>query len=411
MAGDATGGHDLGQAGDGPPGLADAVAGLDPLRLAGERWFAGKARAVAGTTLAAAVAPPAAHDAVLALVDVVYDDGGVERYSMPVRLVEGTAVECSADDPLWRALAQLGFPGLDVGPDGRWLADDLSNTAVVLGEEVVVKLYRRPAVGTHPEAELLAALPGVPSVPLFHGRLDLGGATVLVVLGLVDGAPFAWAPLIARLAAGDGAQGEPGRIAAVVADLHDRLARALGTTPCSARDAGAAVARARDRLAESASSSHGVAELHQPLGRRLAALSLLAGSSLQRVHGDLHVGQVLSTREGYVVVDWEGDPDRSLDERRRPDTPLRDLASLLLSFDHAACAAARRTPGFDWQAWAASARAEALQAYEESAGAVDRQLLRALEIDKELAELAYATRFVPEWLYAPQAVLPTLARD
>ncbi len=394
-----------------PDGLAAAVAELDVHRLAGERWFAGKARVVAGTTLVAAVAPPTAPGAVLALVDVAYDDGGVERYTMPVRLVDGTVVECSADDPIWPSVARLGSPGLDVRPGGRWLADDLSNTAVVLGEEVVVKLYRRPSVGTHPEAELLAALPGVSSVPPFYGRFDLDGATLLVVLGLVDGVPVAWAPLIARLAAGDVAQGEPGRIAAVVADLHTRLARALGSTSCNARDAGAAVARARDRLAESVSSSPGVAELREPLGRRLAALSMLEGTSLQRIHGDLHVGQVLSTRQGYVVVDWEGDPARSLGERRRPASPLRDLASLLLSFDHAACAAHRRTPSFDWLAWAASARAEALQAYEESAGAVDRQLLRALEIDKELAELAYATRFVPEWLYAPQAVLPTLARD
>jgi maltokinase len=278
-------------------------------------------------------------------------------------------------------------------------------------DTLVVKLYRRIRIGVHPEVELLEALHGSPLVPGLHGRLDLAGATLLVVIGLVDGAPVAWEPLISRLAAGDDAVGEPGRLAAVVADLHRRLDAALGSMRCTAGDADAAHARARASLDGAAGSSDVVAELQRPLAERLAALARLEGAPLHRIHGDLHVGQFLRTRDGYVVVDWEGDPDRPLDERRRPDSPLRDLASLLLSFDHAACAAARRAAHFDWRAWAASARAEALLAYEASAGPIDRQLLRALEIDKEVAELAYATRFVPEWLYAPHAVLPTLVHE
>jgi maltokinase len=129
---------------------------------------------------------------------------------------------------------------------------------------------------------------------------------------------------------------------------------------------------------------------------------------LQRVHGDLHVGQVLRTDRGLVVIDFEGDPSLPLAERSRERSPLVDLASLVLSLDHAACAAARREPSFDWRAWSLHARAACLSAYEEEAGAVDRELLRALEVAKELRELVYASRWLPEWLYAPRAVLPTL---
>jgi predicted trehalose synthase len=109
-------------------------------------------------------------------------------------------------------------------------------------------------------------------------------------------------------------------------------------------------------------------------------------------------------------------PGRPLEARRRLGTPLRDLACLLLSFDHVAVAAARRLafgPALDAAlTWSADARAGATEAYEAGiAGselAFDARLLRALEVEKECHEVIYAATVLPEWSYAPALVLPRL---
>lgn len=392
--------------------LGRAIEGIGLQWLQEQRWFAGKHRRVAGVALADAVRPPEAGGAVVALVDVAFADGGAEVYALPVRVHAGVAVECAVDDPLWPALARLA--GLAEGESSggtRLLASDLSNTAVVVGERTVLKLYRRPRRGRHPEAELLAALDGSPFTPGFRGALEHEGMTMLVAQELVRGEPVAWEGLISRLAAGERCREEPVEAARVTAAAHRRLAATCGERAGSTGDAVAARSLGERRLAEATALSPAAARLEQPAREALSGLDRVERAALQRIHGDLHAGQLLRTVDGLVIVDWEGNPDLPLEERSRLESPLRDLASLLLSFDHAARAAYRRDPGFDWRGWAAEARVSALVAYEDETQRVDRALLRALEVDKELAELAYAARFVPEWLYAPEAVFPTLFDD
>ncbi len=323
--------------------------------LVGARWFAGKGRTVAGVRADARLEPAGADGAAVELVDVAYADGGTERYALALR--DGR--ECAGDDPLWPALARDS--GVDVRGSGRFLAEDLSNTVVLLDDAHVLKLYRRPEPGTHPEVELLAALEGSPHAPTLEGRLERDGVTHVSVQASVPGEPVGWEPLIASLAAGDPAPGLPTQLAQVTALLHHTLAERLGTTE----------------------------------------------DGLQRVHGDLHVGQFLRSGATLVVVDWEGRPSLTLEERRCPRPALQDLASLRLSLAHAARAAHRRSAGFDWRAWSVAARDEALGAY----GDADRELLHALEVEAELAELEYARQWLPEWLYVPQDVLPFVLEE
>ena len=318
-------------------------------RLVGARWFAGKERTVVDVRTVSRLAPPDADGAAVELVDVAYADGGAERYALPLR--DGR--ECDGDDPLWPALARAA--GVAAAGGGRFLADDLSNTVVALDDRHVLKLYRRPEPGLHPEVELLGALAGSAHAPSLAGSLDHDGATLVSVQGHVAGAPVGWEPLIAGLASGDRAAGLPSGLARVTATLHATLAERLGAT-----------------------------------------------GGGQRIHGDLHVGQFLDAGGTLVVVDWEGRPGLSLAERRTPRPAAADLASLRLSLAHAARAAHRRSPGFDWRSWSRAAREEALDAY----GPADGDLLHALELEKELAELEYARRWLPEWLYVPTDVLP-----
>ena len=376
----------------------ERVALPEVATLAAARWFAGKGRAVAGIEHVGGIAPDAARGASLVLVDVAYEDGGSERYALALR--DGR--ECGGDDPLWAALA--GWAGVEAVPSrSRFLAEDLSNTVVSLDDRLVLKLFRRLERGPHPEAELLGALAGFGQVPELVGVVDHDCMTIGLVEEFVAGVPVGWEELIARLAAGDDAPGEGADLGHVAAALHRQLAAALGVRLGRGEDVGTERATAATALADA-----GFVELEAAIGVRLAKLDHLAGAPLQRVHGDLHIGQVLRASQGLVVIDFEGDPSLPLAERSRERSPLVDLASLLLSLDHAGCAAARRQPSFDWRGWSSRARAACLSAYELEAGAVDRELLRALEVAKELRELVYASRWLPEWLYAPRTVLPIL---
>jgi len=145
------------------------------------------------------------------------------------------------------------------------------------------------------------------------------------------------------------------------------------------------------------------AELRQLRPRILAELGGLevpAGPvTLQRLHGDFHIGQVLRTAGGrLVVVDLEGEPTKPVEERSRPGPALRDVAAMLRSFDHLGRYVARQVdPGCDVDGWIARAREAYLSAY----GPVDEGLLRALEVEKETYEFTYAAAFLPEWMYAP----------
>ena len=143
-----------------------------------------------------------------------------------------------------------------------------------------------------------------------------------------------------------------------------------------------------------------------------------------RAHGDYHLGQVLIAPDGYRIIDFEGEPTATGDERRAHRPALRDVASMLRSLDHVARSARRRvetrpdgppeTPGLDLDGWVARARERFLEAYADGLREArvwvdqDPDLLRAFEIDKELYEFVYATRYLPSWLYAPTEGLRAL---
>lgn len=410
---------------DGLPSLA----GLDLESIASSRWFAAKPHRVVRATPVAVFEPDGSAGAALVVADLHDDGDGVGRYALPLRLDRGAPVEVEPTDPLWPALARCGsLPGVDV-PEGpaRALGGDQSNTAIVLGERVVVKLLRLASPGASPEAEALAALDGLDGVPPFLGSLDLAGSTVVVLQGYLDHVEAEWEPFIERvvgLARGSGGAAglveDARELGALLARIHTRFAERLGVSAATATELRRRRLVAETRLDATEALLAGDAALalagaRPRLLRDLAELEEGTGEPLCRIHGDLHIGQVLRRAAGgLAIIDFDGEPGLDAADRRAPWTPLRDLGSLLLSFDNAAASARRRAGlcGLDpspLDPWTDTARVAVVESW--SAGVagtalrLHERLLTGVLAEKQIAELAYAARFLPEWLYAPLEVL------
>jgi prolyl-tRNA editing enzyme YbaK/EbsC (Cys-tRNA(Pro) deacylase) len=128
----------------------------------------------------------------------------------------------------------------------------------------------------------------------------------------------------------------------------------------------------------------------------------------QRVHGDFHLGQTLHTPAGWKIIDFEGEPAKTMAERRALDAIWRDIAGMLRSFDYAAAS----VPGPHSMVWAAECRTAFLRGYAGAGlSAADRSMLRAYEADKAIYEVVYETRNRPDWVGIPLRAVAALAAD
>jgi len=135
------------------------------------------------------------------------------------------------------------------------------------------------------------------------------------------------------------------------------------------------------------------------------------GGRLIRHHGDLHLGQTIMSREGWIVLDFEGEPARPLIERRRKQSPLRDVAGMLRSFAYAASASELLRGNRAPDSWEPEAREAFLEGYREATdmslmpsglGAMER-LLGVFELEKAVYELRYEIQNRPDWVGIPVA--------
>jgi trehalose synthase-fused probable maltokinase len=144
---------------------------------------------------------------------------------------------------------------------------------------------------------------------------------------------------------------------------------------------------------------------------RLRLLTNIGGAGrVIRNHGDFHLGQTLWAGGDWVLLDFEGEPARSLPERRRKRSPLRDVAGMLRSFAYAA-SAARVLRDVDAPLdWEERARTEFLDGYRHTvdlslvpSGAAMDKLLRVFELEKAVYELSYELNNRPDWVRIPVA--------
>ena len=314
----------------------------------------------------------------------------------------------------------------------RPLTVEQSNTSVVYDEHFIVKLFRRIHAGENPDVDAVARLveDGFTHVPEQQGVLDRPTADGTVQhLGVartfLNGASDGWHLALTSLrvlisdhleAAASGGDFGPDaqRLGAITAELHLRLAGLYGTSEPHVSEWVAHFRAQLDRVREHVPADDisarydKVAELRDP------------GPAV-RIHGDLHLGQMLRADSGWYVIDFEGEPARPLAERLAPSSPLRDVAGMLRSF-HYAAEVARWERGEEEDVpelvadWEQRARSRFLAGYFDTegidallpAGDASDLLLQAFELDKAVYEVGYETAYRPSWAGIPLGAIRRL---
>lgn len=339
-----------------------------------------------------------------------------------------------------------------------------SNTNILYGQRVILKLFRRLQPGLNPDIEIGRFLTDVARfdrIPPFAGELTLNENGDRISLGMLqglvanDGDGWQWTLTeLATFFAAAAREDDPAKLplhaakyleaAALLgrrtAELHVALATPTEDPAFAAEsftrqdfklDAvrlEAQITTALDALQATKGSLPGEAATQAGLvlalraelvSRARAVAAMVPSGQLIRIHGDYHLGQVLRTGNDFVLLDFEGEPTRSLAERRRKQSPLRDVAGMLRSFSYAAASALiASAPEFRSQltpwarAWETAVSDHFLQAYWTTAAAhktllpepaTAQKMLQGYVLEKALYELHYELNNRPGWVNIPLA--------
>lgn len=408
------------------------IEGLDAAlwRLAQDaRWFAGRSRAGEPTGVELhdwLVHPSTGVGIRSAVMDVTFRGKEVERYHVPLvfrpvheaaapelvgTILDGQEFSIGelCDDPsaasLLLSLLSEDAPGFErwgdvpVGLVGRRFTGEQSNTSLFFGDAVMCKVFRRLEDGPNVDVELHAALAGTGAVAEIKGAWRAGDTDLAIftesLASPTDGFDLATEHARDEESFAEHAHGLGSTLAKVHATLVDRLP--VDTTR------GEVLADAFSRRFESA-----VQEAPEIVGYRDAVeqtwTKLPEELRTQRIHGDCHLGQVLLSEGEWRYVDFEGEPLKTLAERRELDSPWRDVAGMLRSFDYAAAA------GGASDGWLQQCRTAFLEGYG-LPDAEEAALFAAFEADKAVYEVIYERRNRPHLVHVPMNSLNRLAGE
>ncbi|MEN3340606.1 MAG: maltokinase, partial [Actinomycetota bacterium] len=389
----------------------------------------------------------------LALVEMRYETGAHDIYQLLYALrEEELELDGLAEPALARELVSAmrssltlqgaegivefrpieGFAGL-----GRELIQarsvdaEQSNSSVVFDDELILKVFRRLEPGINPELEMLRFLTehGYPHVAALGGWYAYSGGPLGATLGIVQefvrGGLDGWELALRELSSAPEAfLGRLGRLGEVTGRMHSALASepndpAFCSETPSVESLGLLTATVDEQIERVFFDLPQDDERLAPiLGRGEEVrehLRLLTHAGeigkIIRVHGDYHLGQTMWVEDDWVILDFEGEPARSLTERRRKRSALRDVAGMLRSFAYVSSAASLLRGVEPPEGWEEQARTRFLDGY---LGTVDssllpsgqlaiERLLAVFELEKAVYELRYELDNRPEWVGIPVA--------
>jgi maltokinase len=403
-------------------------------------------------------------------------DPGAIIFQDDTTLIFDALADARTAAPLWRTIAAgaavelqagrlvAGGGGLDASvTEISPLVREQSNTSLVVGGEHLLKVMRKVVFEPSVELEMTRALvaAGFENVAPAEAWLDYQreGQAHAALLALAQvylhNGTEGWTLALTSLRdlyanaeehdpgdAADRAQAveeaggsftpDAARLGDITAQMHLALAAATGPDLAAEPVTRAVLEGWADEMLADLDSLiagggervEGLSEARPALESRISAIRTLEAPGLAiRIHGDYHLAQVLRTDSGWTVLDFEGEPRRSVEHRRRRHSPLRDVAGMLRSFDYAAAVALlERIPTTDpiWdhlaahgRSWASANREAFWAAYVEATA--DTRLLpdagaaltlrRAFEIQKAVYEVNYELAHRPQWVSVPLAFL------
>jgi maltokinase len=418
-----------------------------------QRWYGAKSRTVSHSEVLDAITIRQAEPQLaLALVELRYDTGAHDIYQL---LFSGSSADVPFDGLAedagiareivsamrtgltlqglqgvaeFRPAADFSALGRELGA-ARLVSSEQSNSSIVFDEVLILKVFRRLEPGINPELEMLRFLTeqGFRNVPALGGWYAYSGGPLTATLGLlqeyVAGAVGGWELALGEIAsAPERFLDRLGRLGEVTAQMHSALGAdpndpAFAPEEPSVESLGLLTATVDEEIARVFLSLPDDDERIAPIaGRGEEVREQLrhlthAGSSgrVIRTHGDYHLGQTLFDGNDWVILDFEGEPARTLVERRRKRSPLRDVAGMLRSFAYAATAAELTRGAEVPDDWEERARERFLESYLETVdpqllppgeAAIER-LLAVFELEKAVYELRYELDNRPDWVGIP----------
>ncbi len=343
--------------------------------------------------------------------------------------------------------------------DSRVLKVEQSNSSILFGDHTFLKLFRKLVKGSNPDVEITRFLSercGFAHSPPFVGAIELRmpgsePQVLALALGLVPNEGDAWACTLNEvekhyrlcLAAGPADRAMPAFAArasqlgkrtgelhvALASEAHDPAFAPESFTAEEQRAMGETLEKSIDQVIDflrfghsklgvaSAPLAQKVIDEASELHRRARSLATEPVDTVKiRTHGDYHLGQVLNTGSDFVIIDFEGEPLRSLAERREKRSPLRDVAGMLRSFHYAAHSGLNQFPGERQQLeaeaenWAQIMSAQFLRGWREAAKGQPfvpisedqvTKLLDAFILEKAIYEVSYELNNRPSWVGIP----------
>jgi maltokinase len=331
------------------------------------------------------------------------------------------------------------LPGhdLDLEAHSALFAGQQSNSSVAYGEDAIMKVFRKVTPGVNPDIQIHEVLTNVGSTHIadLYGWLDavvdLGEGPTTVQLAMLqrflrtatDGWDMALAsvrnlfgdPEVHASASGGDFAAEAARLGEALAEVHRDLATHFPVERRGQEATAALAAAMTTRLEAAITAVPELAPHDAALRAVFARVAELDEVEVQRIHGDLHLGQTLRTSLGWKIVDFEGEPAKPLADRLLPDARWRDVAGMLRSFDYAPHAVLHQHPDPDPSTvteheallaqraseWANRARNHFLVGYGGDLTPEQRILLDAYVADKAVYETVYEARNRPTWIDIP----------